>query len=440
MNDLKQKIRYLKDVLGLSFRQIQLQSGISRKRASRLYSKTTETNMNPPRLLHDYRSLIGGWFAECPSLKASQVYQRLQARGVKVSYPTVTLETLFFRKKRPTIYHPLEFLPGEEGQVDWFFVNLPPLGKLCGFAMILSYSRYLFAHLFCRSSFEFFIEGHLKAFDFFKGLPQTLVYDNLSSVVLQRQPLQYNPRFLEFAHHYRFEIRLCNPASGNEKGRVERVIRTLKETFFNAVTVASLEGLNRSLHQWVKEKNLTIHLPKITTKTGLMIFDTNLYSVPDYLTGKSLSIHSSCDKVEIFDEDKRVASHPRCFEWNQKKINPLHRSFAKISSEAKRERIFCVIKNMDPILREFLERNQGASEDPYQSAYQIFRILPRVSRSILISAVRECLQRKTPRMKTLRSLLQLQPAETAEVVSPQRQELLDISYAPRPLKEYDHES
>ena len=470
MNDLKQKIRYLKDVLGLSFRQIQLQSGISRKRASRLYSKTTETNMPPPRLLHDYRSLIGEWFAECPSLKASQVYQRLQARGVKVSYPTVTLETLVFRKKRPTIYHPLEFLPGEEGQVDWFFVNLPPLGKLCGFAMILSYSRYLFAHLFCRSSFEFFIEGHRQAFDFFGGFPQTLVYDNLSSVVLQRQPLQYNPRFLEFAHHYRFEIRLCNPASGNEKGRVERVIRTLKETFFNAVSFSSLEGLNRSLHQWVKEKNqtlhratgkkpddllteeklkslpaigwdnVTIHLPKITTKTGLMIFDTNLYSVPDYLTGKSLSIHSSCDKVEIFDGDKRVASHPRCFEWNQKKINPLHRSFAKISSEAKRERIFCVIKNMDPILREFLERNQGASEDPYQSAYQIFRILPRVSRSILISAVRECLQRKTPRMKTLRSLLQLQPAETAEVVSPQRQELLDISYAPRPLKEYDHES
>ena len=228
MNDLKQKIRYLKDVLGLSFRQIQLQSGISRKRASRLYSKTTETNMTPPRLLHDYRSLIGEWFAECPSLKASQVYQRLRARGVKVSYPTVTLETLVFRKKRPTIYHPLEFLPGEEGQVDWFFVNLPPLGKLCGFAMILSYSRYLFAHLFCRSSFEFFIEGHRQAFDFFGGFPQTLVYDNLSSVVLQRQPLQYNPRFLEFAHHYRFEIRLCNPASGNEKGRVERVIRTLK--------------------------------------------------------------------------------------------------------------------------------------------------------------------------------------------------------------------
>jgi transposase len=471
MNDLKQKIRYLKDVLGLSFRQIQNQLAVSRKKASRLYSNASkDKTMKKKTLLDSYRSLIGEWFAECPSLKASQVYQRLQARGVKVSYPTVTLETIPFRKRRQTIYHPLEFLPGEEGQVDWFFLNLPPLGKICGFALIVSYSRYLFAHLFPRSSFEFFIEGHLKAFESFGGLPQTLVYDNLSSVVLKRQPLQYNPRFLEFAHHYRFQIRLCNPASGNEKGRVERVIRTLKETFFNAVSVTSLEGLNQSLHQWVKGKNegihratgkkpidlfgeeklkplpgirfnnVTVHPPKITTKTGLMIFDTNLYSVPDYLNQKSLSIHSSCDKIEIFDGDKRVASHPRCFEFNQKKINPLHRSFAKISSEAKRERIFCVIKNMDQILQEFLERNQGAGEDPYSSAYQIFKILPRVSRGILISAVRECLQRKTPRIKTLLSLLELQPTGTPEVVFPQRQDLLEISYLPRPLKEYDHES
>ena len=248
---------------------------------------------------------------------------------------------------------------------------------------------------------------------------------------------------------------------------MERVIRTLKETFFNAVIATSLEGLNQALHQWVKEKNetihratgkrpfdlfteeklkplptipwnnLTVHPPKITTKTGLMIFDTNLYSVPDYLTGKSLSIHSSCNKVEIFDGDKRVASHPRCFEWNQKKINPLHRSFAQISSEAKRQRIFNVIKNMDPVLEIFLNGNQEVGEDPYQTTYQIFTLLPRVSRAMVISAIRECLERKTPRLKTLFSLLQWQPTQTAETVFPQREELLSLSYSPRSLKEYD---
>ena len=250
---------------------------------------------------------------------------------------------------------------------------------------------------------------------------------------------------------------------------MERVIRTLKETFFNAVSFASLEGLNLSLHQWVKQKNetihratgkrpldllaeeklkprpaipwdnVTIHPPKITTKTGLMIFDTHLYSVPDYLTGKSLSIISSCEKVDIFDGDKRIASHPRSFGWNQKIINPLHRSFSRISSEAKRQRIFDVIKNMDPLLKTFLNGNQEIGEDPYQAAHQIFTCLPQVSRGLLTSAIRECLQRKTPRVKTLFSLLKLQPAESPEGVFPQRRELLDISYAPRPLKDYDHD-
>jgi len=426
--------------------------------------------MKRPFLLDDYRSLIGQWFAECPSLRASQIYKRLCERGIPIAYPTVVRFTREFRRKKQKVFQPLEFLPGEEGQVDWFFVNLPPLGKLCGFAMILSYSRYLFAHLFSRSSFEFFIEGHLKAFDFFGGLPQTLVYDNLSSVVLRRQPLQYNPRFLEFAHHYRFEIRLCNVAAGNEKGRVERVIRTLKETFFNAVSFTSLEGLNQSLHQWVREKNETIHratdkrpvdllseeklkslpaigwknvtvqLPVLPTKTGFMIFDNNQYSVPDYLTGKALSIHSSPTVVEIYDGDRKVASHPRCFGRKEKKENPLHRSLKKISPEMKRRRIFAVIKNMDPTLDAFLNQNEGVGEDPYETAYQIFQLLPRSSRPLLVSAISESLKRKSPRLKTLLSFLQQQPDPTPQTVSPQRSDLLEISYTPRPLEDYENDT
>lgn len=425
--------------------------------------------MKRPYLLDDYRSLIGQWFAECPSLKASQIYKRLCERKIAIAYTTVVRFTREARRKKIKVFQPLEFLPGEEAQVDWFFVNLPGLGKLCGFVIILSYSRYLFAHLFCRSSFEFFIEGHLKAFDFFGGLPQTLLYDNLSSVVLRRQPRQYNPRFLEFAHHYRFEIRLCNVAAGYEKGRVERVIRTLKETFFNAVTVNSLKGLNQSLHQWVKEKNETIHratgkrpvdllaeeklrpLPRIPwinvtlyppvlpTKTAFMIFDNNLYSVPDYL-GKPLSIHASPSTVEIYDGDRRVASHPRVFGRNEKKENPLHRSLKKISSEMKRERIFTVIKNMDPVMETFLNQNETVGEDRYVTAHEIFRLLPSQSRGLVISAIRECLGRKSPRLKTLLSFLNREETLTPQTVFPQKTDLLDLSYTPRPLEDYDDDA
>jgi transposase len=162
---LRERVRYLKDTNGLSFRQIETEAGIPRKKA-----KT---------------------------------------------------------------YWPLTFLPGEEAQVDWFFLNHPILGKLAGFTIILSYSRLAFAHLFPRYSFEFFIEGHLLAFEKLGGTPRALRYDNLRSVVLKQEPLTYNPAFLDFAHFYGFDIRLCNPAKGNEKGRVERLIRTLRDTFEN---------------------------------------------------------------------------------------------------------------------------------------------------------------------------------------------------------------
>ena len=169
-------------------------------------------------MLDEYRHIILGWFKEHTTLKAQQVHGWLRTRGVKISYPAVVKYTRAFRKKVPRAYHQLTFLPGEEAQVDWCYINHPCLGKLYCFVFILSYSRYLFAHVFPRSSFEFFIEGHLRTFSSMNGIPHSLRFDNLASVVLKRRPeIQYNPRFLEFSRHYAIEIRLCNPGAGNEK-------------------------------------------------------------------------------------------------------------------------------------------------------------------------------------------------------------------------------
>jgi len=233
---IRQTILYLRDVLGMSFYQIQERTGISRRRASLIYRGCSQGRRRKrPFLLDPYRALIVEWFKEYPTLKAQQVYGWLRERGIRISYPAVVTYTRQFRKKIKKLYHSLTFLAGEEAQVDWFIIHHPKLGRLYCFVFILSYSRYLFAHLFSRSSFEFFIEGHLMAFSAIGGITHAIRYDNLSSVVLRRRPeLQLNPRFLEFSRHYNIEIRLCNPGAGNEKGRAERVIRSLRETFFPA--------------------------------------------------------------------------------------------------------------------------------------------------------------------------------------------------------------
>ena len=185
----KQTILYLRDVLKLSFYQIQERTGISRKRASRIYRGSCPDKREKRGLILDeYRSLIAEWFKEYPTLKAQQVHEWVRTRGVKISYPAVVKYTRQFRNKVPKAYHPLTFLPGEEAQTDWCFIHHPQMGKLYGFVFLLSYSRYLFAHVFARSSFEFFIEGHRMAFSALGGIPYGIRYDNLSTVVLKRRP------------------------------------------------------------------------------------------------------------------------------------------------------------------------------------------------------------------------------------------------------------
>jgi len=472
MEELRQRILYLRDVTKLSFYQIADQTGISRKKASKIYRGEYRGNgSNRGSSLDKHRSLIASWFVEYPCLKACQVYEWLKERGVAISYPSVALYTKSFRKKKEKVYHQLNFLPGEEAQVDWFFVHHKTLGKLAGFILVLSYSRYLLAHLFPRHSFEFFIEGHLMAFKALKGTSHTLLYDNLKSVVLKLKPeVQHNPRFLEFCRHYGIQIRLCNPGRGNEKGRVERAIRALRGTFFNTANYSSMKTMNQGLHEWVEKKNqamhrstrqkpidllkeeklkalpaiqwknVSIHPPVKTTKTAMIAFDTNAYSVPDYLAGKSLSVHSTPAWVRIYDGDKRVACHPRDFRKHKQITNPLHRSYSHLSAKAKMQRVYEVIKGLDPSVAEFLLKNQSCGEDPQQTAYQIFKLLKKESRTIIVGIVRECLQRKSPRLKTFLSYLNLEPAENAEKVQPQKSELLNISYQPRSLEVYDDET
>lgn len=469
MNNDSEKIRYMKEVEGLSLRQIAQKTNLTRHRVLRLYSGALQDRRLKGSILDPYRDLILSWLVETPTLKALQIWKRLKERNVAVAYRTTSQYTQAFRKKKKSrVYWPLIFLPGEEGQVDWFFENHPVLGKLAGFILVLSYSRYAFAHFFCRSSFEFFIEGHLMAFDDFGGTPRALRYDNLKSVVLKREPLTYNPGFLEFARHYGFEIRLCNPASGNEKGRVERLIRSLRDTFLNTARHhQSLPALNGALHAWIAEKNNTvhrateavpndkkkeeklkrlpdrgwsnvlIHTPKLPTKTGFMIFDTCRYSVPEHAAGQPLSLAVSVDRVDVYDEKgSRVASHPRSFERKKENFNPLHRTGSRLSDKAKRERIHAVIKNMDPILASFLEQNQIAGEDPYQSAHTFFKLLKNHSRGLLLSLVREALTGKTCKMKFILSHLGT-PIEKGDPVSPQNLNLLTLDYQPRPLEDYD---
>ncbi len=94
---------------------------------------------------------------------------------------------------------------------------------------------------------ENFLRGHVGAFECWGAVPRIALYDNLKSAVLERcgNAIRFHPTLLALAGHYRFEPRPVAVARGNEKGRVERAIRYVREAFFAGCAFADLDDLNR---------------------------------------------------------------------------------------------------------------------------------------------------------------------------------------------------
>jgi transposase len=467
---LVQRVLHLRQVEHLSERQIAKVLLIGRKRVRRILNGDGSAHSIPKKtILDEYVNLIGHWFRQYPRLKATQIYERLKDYGYQGSYPSVVRLSREYRKPKQKAYHPLTFLPGEEAQVDWFFFNHEHIGQVAGFIYVLSYSRYAWGKFYPKTTFEFFLAGHLECFKHIKGLAHSHRYDNLKSVVLNRgqgQDIEYNPQFLDFSRFYGFTIHLCNPYKGNEKGRVERIIRDIR-TFLYGESFNDLADLNRKFHCWLDKRNNTLHrstgkTPKdlltgerlirppeqsyptrriiqaMTSKTALVEFETNKYSVPSTCAVKAVEIVAYPEYIEICRSGEKVATHKRCFDKKKIIQNPLHAErLLSQTPQFKMQRILQLITNMDPVFQHFLG-NQDNDIHQADAAYQLFALLKNHSRNMLISAVKELNALSCFKVKALRSLLNL-PAESEEPgkLWPQNSGLLNLKYKERSLNDYD---
>ena len=467
---LLKRILHLREVERLSLRQIAQELGIGRKKVPRIL-KQFEYPTKPlpqPKVIDPFIALISEWYAQKPYLKANQIYQRLQSYGFSGGYTTVAIHTKKYRKKKQKAYHALHFLPGQEAQVDWFFFTHDTLGKVAGFLYVLSYSRYAWGKFYPKTSFEFFLDAHMHCFRHLKGLAHTHRYDNLKSVVIRRYPsIEYNAQFLDFARHYGFSIYLCNPYRGNEKGRVERPIRDIR-SFLYMENFEDLNDLNHKYYAYLGKRNNTIHrstgkapeellgeenllkLPQITypptrtipavsiSKTALVEFETNKYSVPSAWATKSAEIVASPEKIEVWAQGNRVAAHKRSFGKREVIQNPLHaeKLLNNTSGTFKMQRIYQLIASMNPAFKKFLE-NQESDIVRIEASYEIFKLLKSCSKAMLESCVRELNNMRSFKLKTLFSLLNLPQPKDIERIWPKDSKLLNLNYTERSLKDYD---
>jgi len=453
------RILHLREVEKLSLRQIGKELGIGRKRVSRILKQSDISTKPLPRakIIQPFIGLISEWYKERPYLKALQIHERLVSYGFKGSYPTVANYTKKYRREKVKAYHTLDFLPGQEAQIDWFYFVHEKLGKVYGFLYLLSYSRYAWGRFYPKTSFEFFLDAHLDCFRHLSGLARTHRYDNLKSVVLKRYPaIEYNPQFLDFARFYGFSIHLCNPYSGNEKGRVERPIRDIR-SFLYAEDFKDLNDLNHKYHEYLGKRNDRIHrstgkapqellgkenllrLPiksypptrvipgVIVSKQALVEFESNRYSVSSVWAGKSCEIVAWPERIEVWANGGRIAVHKRSFDRKKLFQNPLHAErLLHKSPQFKMQRIYQLMQSMDPALKVFL-LNQEYQAQGIECSYHLFKLLKTHSKSMLISCIRELNNMKCFKLKALLSLLKLPQPRENEAIWPQDTNLLNLN-------------
>jgi transposase len=254
---------------------------------------------------------------------------------------------------------PLEFGPAQ-AQVDWGEAWVQEAGqplKVHLFILTLPFSDVRFVACFPRESLEFFLEGHLRAFDFLGGVPRRIVYDNLKAAVTRVGPgrrRERNTTFEAFCRRHLFEAAFCNVARGNEKGHVENGVGWARRNLFvpmpdfldwesfNAHLAEQcrgswtmrLRGHEATVGERLEEERPHFlplapwHLP--TTKPWtvsslcLVRFDSNDYSVPCRWAHHPVTVRADVDKVRIFFQDQCIATHTRCHGRERAIYEPWH--------------------------------------------------------------------------------------------------------------------
>ena len=304
-----------------------------------------------------YVAFIIETLTKYPTLRASRLYRMVKERGYPGAPDHFRAVVAQLRPRRASeAYLRLRTLPGQQAQVDWAFFGTVTIGRavrpLMAFVMVLSYSRQIFLRFYLGAAMNYFLRGHVEAFNAFNSVPRVLLYDNLKSAVLERagDAIRFNPTLLELAAHYRFEPRPVAIARGNEKGRVERAIRFVRDAFFAACTFRDLADLNAQADVWcqgaaadrlcpedrartvravfAEEQPRLLPLPpnpfpteeQIAVdigKTPYARFDLNDYSIPHTHVRRTVTVLATLDTVRIFDGQVLLASHPRCFDRGQ---------------------------------------------------------------------------------------------------------------------------
>jgi transposase len=384
-----------------------------------------------------------------PGLLASRLYQMCRERGYRGSGEH--FRHMIARHRPPRVVEAFlrtHALPGEHGQVDWAHFGKITIGRaersLLAFVCVLSYSRRIFLRFYLGQRIENFLRGHVAAFAFFGGLPRVLLYDNLKSAVLDRRgdAILFNPRLVDFAKHYHFEIRPTAVARGNEKGRVERAIRYARTSFWPARRWRDLDDLNAqaeawclgeaSERPWADDKQKTVAMafaeeqPRLRAlpenayeteevvtarvgKTPHVRFESNDYSVPHTLARRLADLRATLARVRVLVDGKVVADHARSFDRGMVIEDGTHIvELKKSKGEARKHRALDRLAQSAPSSQPLFLKLAESGANLGRATQHFVHLLDTFGAGPLEQAIRECLANGVTHHHSVRQLLEQQ--------------------------------
>jgi transposase len=291
---------------------------------------------------------------------AKRIWERLREEGFTGGYTVVKDAVRELTQKTQEVFVPLLHQPGE-AQVDFGHALAKVNGqlrKVAFFVMALPYSDAVYVQAFERECTETFWEGHVRAFEFFGGVPKRITYDNTTVAVskILGKERRLTQGFLQLKSHYLFAHHFCRVARGNEKGVVEGLVKFTRLNFFVPVPqVRDMAQLNTPLRQrcvedqqrrlrgqpgtkaqlLLEDQKAFLPLPatpfdacrKVSTAASslsLVRFDGNDYSVPVRWAHHPIVAKGYCNEVVLCADGGEVTSHARIWEDEQVCFEPLH--------------------------------------------------------------------------------------------------------------------
>ncbi|HZZ83105.1 MAG TPA: IS21 family transposase [Anaeromyxobacteraceae bacterium] len=438
-----------------------------------------------PSMLDPYKAFIAETLEQHPRLRATRLFEMVRDRGYRGS---VVQLRRYVQEVRPgprtEAFLRLATMPGEQAQVDWGHFGKIRVGHaeraLSCFVMVLSWSRAIYARFTFDQTLESFLRCHREAFSALGGVPRSILYDNLKSVVLERagDHVRFNESLLLCAGHYHFAPKPCAPYRGNEKGKVERTIQYLRHGFFAARRFTTIQDLNAQLAGWIErtansrkvpgdpagrvvrdaieeERPRLLPLPEhpwgcdtiqsvSSGKQPYVRFDRNDYSIPHHLVGKPLTLVASETLVRITDSAGQVlASHARSYDQKQVIEAPEHvaelaRAKRRAHELRGRDRVRASCPSADPFVEALALRGENLGGH----VSRLLVLLARYGAADLEAAIKEALARGAVSAASVAHILDQRArarkvAPPLDVILPDDPRVRDLRVTPHSLETYD---